>query len=233
MSTEAKCPFQHAAAGGTSNRDWWPNQLKLELLHQHSSKSNPMGEDFDYAEEFKSLDLAALKKELAALMTDSQEWWPADFGHYGPLFVRMAWHSAGTYRTGDGRGGAGRGQQRFAPLNSWPDNVSLDKARRLLWPIKQKYGRMISWADLMILTGNVALETMGFKTFGFAAVVKTSGSRIRMSIGVERPSGWEATSVTRTARQASQGTASSTPTTTARSRTLAIWRIPLPQCRWG
>ncbi len=177
MSTEAKCPFNHGAGGstpnptatggGTSNQDWWPNQLKLELLNQHSSKSDPMDKGFNYAKEFKSLDLAALKKDLAALMTDSQDWWPADFGHYGPLFVRMAWHSAGTYRTGDGRGGGGRGQQRFAPLNSWPDNVSLDKARRLLWPIKQKYGRKISWADLMILTGNVALETMGFKTFGF------------------------------------------------------------------
>jgi catalase-peroxidase len=164
---EAKCPFNHATGAGTSNRDWWPNQLRLDLLHQHSSKSDPMGEDFDYAKEFKSIDFAALKKDLAALMTDSQDWWPADFGHYGPLFIRMAWHSAGTYRTGDGRGGGGRGQQRFAPLNSWPDNVSLDKARRLLWPIKQKYGRKISWADLMILTGNVALETMGFKTFGF------------------------------------------------------------------
>lgn len=172
MSDETKCPVtgsihKHSAGGGTSNRDWWPNQLKLELLHQHSCKSNPMEKDFDYAKEFKSLDLAAVKKDLAALMTHSQEWWPADFGNYGPLFIRMAWHSAGTYRTGDGRGGGGRGQQRFSPLNSWPDNVSLDKARRLLWPIKQKYGRKISWADLMILTGNVALETMGFKTFGF------------------------------------------------------------------
>ncbi|MBB6093872.1 catalase-peroxidase [Povalibacter uvarum] len=165
MAAEPKCPFKHS--GGTTNRDWWPNQLRLDLLHQHSAKSNPMGETFDYANEFRSLDFAALKKDIAALMTDSQEWWPADFGHYGPLFIRMAWHSAGTYRTGDGRGGGGRGQQRFAPLNSWPDNVSLDKARRLLWPIKQKYGRAISWADLMILTGNVALETMGFKTFGF------------------------------------------------------------------
>jgi catalase-peroxidase len=167
MSSEGQCPFKQTAGGGTASRDWWPKQLRLELLSQHSSKSNPMGEDFDYAAEFKSLDFAALKKDLAALMTDSQEWWPADFGHYGPLFIRMAWHSAGTYRTGDGRGGGGRGQQRFAPLNSWPDNVSLDKARRLLWPIKQKYGRKISWADLMILAGNVALETMGFKTFGF------------------------------------------------------------------
>jgi catalase-peroxidase len=167
MTTEAKCPFLHAAGRGPSNRDWWPNQLNLKILHQHSSRSDPMGGDFNYAEEFKSLDLDALKKDLVALMTDSQDWWPADFGHYGGLFIRMAWHSAGTYRTGDGRGGAGTGSQRFAPLNSWPDNVNLDKARRLLWPIKQKYGRKISWADLMILTGNVALESMGFKTFGF------------------------------------------------------------------
>src|SRR6187431_3349697 len=165
-SAQAKCPF-NPAAGGMTNRDWWPKQLRLDVLHQHSAKSDPMGDGFDYAAAFKSLDLAALKKDLAVLMTDSQDWWPADFGHYGPLFIRMAWHSAGTYRIGDGRGGAGRGQQRFAPLNSWPDNVSLDKARRLLWPIKQKYGRKISWADLYILTGNVALESMGFKTFGF------------------------------------------------------------------
>ena len=162
-----QCPVKHSARSGPSNRDWWPDQLRLELLHQHSARSNPMGAEFNYAREFESLDLPAVKRDLAALMTDSQDWWPADFGHYGPLFIRMAWHSAGTYRTGDGRGGAGRGQQRFAPLNSWPDNASLDKARRLLWPIKQKYGRRISWADLMILAGNVALETMGFKTFGF------------------------------------------------------------------
>jgi catalase-peroxidase len=166
MTTEPKCPFNHSA-GGTSNRDWWPNQLRVDLLHQHSSKSDPMGAGFDYAEAFASLDFEALKLDLAALMTDSQEYWPADFGHYGGLFVRMAWHSAGTYRVGDGRGGGSRGQQRFAPLNSWPDNVSLDKARRLLWPIKQKYGQKVSWADLLILAGNVALETMGFKTFGF------------------------------------------------------------------
>jgi catalase-peroxidase len=170
----SKCPVtgatskQNVGTGGTKNRDWWPNQLKLNILRQHTALSNPMGKDFNYAEEFKSLDLGAIKNDLHKLMTDSQDWWPADFGHYGPFFIRMAWHSAGTYRTGDGRGGAGSGQQRFAPLNSWPDNVNLDKARRLLWPVKQKYGRKISWADLMVLTGNVALESMGFRTFGFA-----------------------------------------------------------------
>ncbi len=172
MTDVSKCPVmdvagKHSTGGGPSNRDWWPNQLNLDILRQHSSRSNPMDEDFNYTEEFKSLDFDALKKDLHDLMNDSQDWWPADYGHYGPMFIRMAWHAAGTYRTGDGRGGAGTGNQRFAPINSWPDNVNLDKARRLLWPIKQKYGRKISWADLLILTSNVALESMGFKTFGF------------------------------------------------------------------
>ncbi|MDX7799730.1 catalase/peroxidase HPI [Aeromonas caviae] len=167
MSEESKCPFNHTAGVGRTNRDWWPNQLRLDLLHQHSPGADPMDKDFDYAKAFASLDYKALKRDLVKLMTDSQEWWPADFGHYGPQFIRMTWHAAGTYRTTDGRGGGGRGQQRFAPLNSWPDNVNIDKSRRLLWPIKQKYGNKISWADLLILAGNVALETMGFRTFGF------------------------------------------------------------------
>ncbi len=168
MDNEQKCPFSGKAQSGRSNQDWWPNQLNLNALHTKHPSGDPMGAKFNYAEEFKTLDLGALKKDIEAVMTKSQDWWPADFGHYGPLFIRMAWHSAGTYRIHDGRGGAGSGMLRFAPLGSWPDNANLDKARRLLWPIKRKYGRKISWADLMVLTGNVALESMGFKTFGFA-----------------------------------------------------------------
>ncbi|WP_409934642.1 peroxidase family protein [Mesorhizobium amorphae] len=180
-----KCPF---SGHGPKNQDWWPNQLDIQILHRHSSLSDPMGETFDYAKEFESLDLDAVIADLKALMTDSQDWWPADFGHYGPLFIRMAWHSAGTYRIGDGRGGAGAGQQRFAPLNSWPDNVNLDKARRLLWPIKQKYGRKLSWADLLILTGNVALESMASRPSVSPVAVPTSGNR-RSSIGGRKASG--------------------------------------------
>ena len=234
MSTEAKCPFHQAAGGGTTNRDWWPEPLRLDLLQQHSSRSDPMGADFVYAEDFKSLDFAAVKKDLTALMTDSQEWWPADFGHYGGLFVRMAWHSAGTYRIGDGRGGAGRGQQRFAPLNSWPDNVSLDKARRLLWPIKQKYGHKISWADLMILAGNVALESMGFKTFGFAGG-RPDVWEPDLDVYWGREMKWLGGDIrySQARRASTRRTACSSRTTTARCRNRATSRTRSARCRWA
>ena len=197
--------------GGTSNRDWWPNQLNLKILHQHSHLSNPMGEEFNYAEEFKKLDLEAVKKDLYALMTDSQDWWPADYGHYGGLFIRMAWHSAGTYRIGDGRGGAGSGTQRLAPLNSWPDNVNLDKARRLLWPIKQKYGSKISWADLMILAGNWPWSPWDLRPSASAADARTSGSRKRTSTGVPKTSGLATSGIP----------------------VIGIWKTLSPPCRWA
>jgi catalase-peroxidase len=215
MNDIAKCPVMHTAAGNVrTNRDWWPNQLNLKILHQNTALSNPMGDSFSYAKEFKKLNLKALKKDLTALMTDSQDWWPADYGHYGGLFIRMAWHSAGTYRTADGRGGARSGTQRFAPLNSWPDNGNLDKARRLLWPIKQKYGNKISWADLMILAGNVAIESMGGKTFGFGGGrADVSGSRKRTSTGAGR-------------RMACHHRQAATAAT-------AIWKTRWLPCRWA
>ena len=221
MSNEAKCPFTGAHGGRTtagvqSNRDWWPNRLNLKILSQHSAKSNPMDAQFSYADEFRKLDLAALKNDLKALMTDSRDWWPADWGHYGGLFIRMAWHSAGTYRVWDGRGGAGNGNQRFAPINSWPDNGNLDKARRLLWPIKKKYGKQISWADLMILAGNVALESMGLRPSASAAGARTSGSPRRMFTGAPKTNGW--------------------PPATSRVAVIpatARWKTRWPPCRWA
>lgn len=241
MSTESKCPFNHAAGGGTTNRDWWPKQLNLKILHQHSSLSDPMGEGFDYAKEFKSLDFEAVKQDLRDVMTRSQDWWPADFGHYGPLFIRMAWHSAGTYRTGDGRGGAGAGQQRFAPLNSWPDNVSLDKARRLIWPVKQKYGRKISWADLIVLTGNVALESMGFKTFGFSGGrpdVWEPEEDVYWGSETTWLGGEERYGAQKKMQQPGDGTLVAEPENHANeeSRTPVanvIWKTRWPPCRWA
>ena len=225
-----KCPYTHIAGVGRTNRDWWPKQLRLELLHQHSAKSDPMGKSFNYAKEFKSLDYKALKKDLVKLMTDSQDWWPADFGHYGPFFIRMSWHAAGTYRVTDGRGGGGRGQQRFAPLDSWPDNVNLDKARRLLWPVKQKYGRKISWADLIILAGNVALESMGFRTFGFGAGRADVWEPDEDVNWVRRSSGSAPTSASAAiatwGRSAPPTWDSSTSTRKARTRAATTWPPP-------
>ena len=211
MNSEAKCPFHSKQHSGTSSRDWWPSQFSLKPLHQNPPAGDPMGKGFDYAEEFKTVDLDALKKDIEAVMTTSQDWWPADFGHYGPLFIRMAWHAAGTYRIYDGRGGAGGGEQRFAPLNSWPDNANLDKARRLLWPIKQKYGRKVSWADLLVLTGNVALESMGFKTFGF---------------GGGREDIWAPEEDVYWARNGRGWATSATAAT-------ASWPTPSARCRWA